>query len=218
MNFRLNARKPKNNAGLPTPKGEIYLLYIEDIVSMPKANERGVLTNGDIIIKENRRFHILYLTPSTQAFNRNTEGDVDSRGWKKKITGSHPGDELEINEFVKNNVNQGFIAVVKSCDSSYKKIYGSVNNPLFFTGTFSDDSEHKGYELTFEQTFADDTPVLFYQGKILVDEDATLDRNIQMSDFIKDFFNNLPDESTNSNSDKIIVLKPDGTLVKMNKS
>ena len=69
-------------------------------------------------------------------------------------------------------MNQGFIIVVKSCTSGLSKIYGSVINPLYFTGSFVDDSEHKGYELTFEQTFADDTPVLFYGGNILVDEDA----------------------------------------------
>ncbi|WP_034985724.1 hypothetical protein [Bergeyella zoohelcum] len=173
-NFRLNARKPqRNNAGLGTPKGEIFLLYREDIVSMPDIDKRGVLTSGDIMIKAGRRFHILYTTPTSQVHYRETEGDVDSRGWKKKITGHYPGDELEINEFVKNNLNQGFIAIIKSCDSEFMRIYGSVNNPLYFTGSFTDDNDKKGYELTFEQNFADENPVLFYQGKIIVDEDIT---------------------------------------------
>lgn len=175
-NFRLNAKKPHKNAGLPTPKSEIYLLYVEDIISMPQSNPKGVVTEGNILIADGRRFHILYLTPSTQTHNRDTEGDVDSRGWKKKIVGHYPGDEIEINEFIKNNTNQGFVIVVKSCGSNYKKIYGSKCNPLFFTGAFIDDSEKKGYDLTFEQEFADADPVLFYDGNILVDEDA-LDPN-----------------------------------------
>lgn len=195
-NFRLNARKPKNNAGLATPKGEIYLLYREDIIAMPEKDKRGVLTTGDIIIKEGRRFHLLYTTPATQVHNRDTEGDVDSRGWKKKISGNYPGDELEINEFVKNNLNQGFIAVVKSCQSEFMKIYGSVNNPLYFTGSFVDDTERKGYELTFEQTFADEDPVLFYSGKILVDEDAFSESDPEFTSlFVKLDGSNITDEN-----------------------
>lgn len=200
MNFRLNARKPKNNAGLATPKGEIYLLYVEDIIDMPTPNDKGILVAGDIKIKDNRFYHILYLTPSSQSHNRNTEGDVDSRGWKKKITGSYPGDELEINEFVKNNVNQGFVAIVKSCNSEYKKIYGSKNNPLYFTGSFVDNSESKGYELTFEQNFADDIPVLFYQGKIV------LDRDITDADFV---FGNLKDVTGDNRYSQILVRNPE---------
>ncbi|MCO4303196.1 hypothetical protein [Riemerella anatipestifer] len=172
MAFRLNATKPNKNAGLPTPKSELYLLYVEDIISMPTANPKGIITEGNIVIADGRRFHVLYLTPSTQTHNRDTEGDVDSRGWKKKITGHYPGDEIEINEFVKNNTNQGFVIVSKTCNSEYKRIYGSKCNPLYFTGAFVDDSEKKGYELTFEQEFADNDPVLFYNGNILVDEDA----------------------------------------------
>ncbi|WP_125151693.1 hypothetical protein [Bergeyella zoohelcum] len=196
-NFRLNARKPqRNNAGLGTPKGEIFLLYREDIVSMPDIDKRGVLTSGDIMIKAGRRFHILYTTPTSQVHYRETEGDVDSRGWKKKITGHYPGDELEINEFVKNNLNQGFIAIIKSCDSEFMRIYGSVNNPLYFTGSFTDDNDKKGYELTFEQNFADENPVLFYQGKIIVDEDALSPTNPEFSSlFVKLDASNITEEN-----------------------
>lgn len=170
-NFRLNARKPKGNAGLPTPKGELFLLYVEDIVSMPEADAKGIVTNGDIKIKAGRRFHTLYLTPTTQEYNRKTEGEADSRGWKQSIKGNYPGDALEVNEFVRNNVNQGFVIVEHSCNE-YKKIYGSKSNPLYFTGNFKDDKDSKGYDLTFEQEFKDHTPVLFYYGNVIVDENA----------------------------------------------
>lgn len=204
--FRLNAKKPKQNSGLATPKEEIYLLYVEDIINMPKSDSKGILTRGNFIMKHGRRFHLLYLTPLSQSHNRNTEGDVDSRGWKKKITGSYPGDELEINEFVKNNINQGFVAVVKSCNSQYKKIYGSKNNPLYFTGSFVDNNESKGYELTFEQNFADDTPVLFYQGNILIDEDALDPSSPEYSSlFVKIDASNINNKNKNNFLQKLGV-------------
>ncbi|SSZ46478.1 hypothetical protein [Bergeyella zoohelcum] len=195
-NFRLNAKKPANNAGLPTAKTELYLLYVEDIISMPEVNEKGILTTSDIIIKDGRRFHILYQTPSSQVHTRTIEGDTDSRGFKKKLTGSYPGDDLEINEFVKQNINQGFVILVKSCNSNVKKIYGSKCNPLYYTGTFTDDNDRKGYELTFEQEFADDTPVLFYTGNVLVDEDALSPTNPEFSSlFVKLDASNITEEN-----------------------
>lgn len=181
-NFRLNARKPKGGAGLPTSKAELYLLHVEDIVQMPEKDSKGVLTSGDIVIKPARRFHVLYLTPTTQKHSRKTDGDVDSRGWKQTISGNYPGDSLEVNEFVKNNLNQGFVIVKKSCDSELMKIYGSKDNPLYFTGTYTDDEKMSGYELTFEQQFKSDTPVLFYSGNILIDESAIADPDVEFSD------------------------------------
>lgn len=171
--FRLNARKPKNTAaGLPTPKGELYLIYKEDIISLPPVLEKGVLCQGDIHLKPGRRFHILYLTPSTQKRNIKTDGDVDSRGFKKKVTGSYPGDEIEIHQFIKNNINQGFVVIMNSYDQVYYRIYGSLANPLFLTGEFNDDNDKKSWEITLEQSFADENPVLFYNGSIIIDESA----------------------------------------------
>lgn len=178
-NFRLNARKPKGSAGLPTPKGELYLLYREDIISLPPVDAKGILCNGDIHLKNGRRFHILYLTPSTQKRNIKSEGEVDSRGFKKKVTGNYPGDDLEIHQFVKNNINQAFVIVMNSYDKQFHRIYGSIENPLYFTGDFNDDDSAKGYELTFEQNFADENPLLFYNGTIIVDESAINDPDVE---------------------------------------
>ena len=179
MSFRLNALRPKNTAGLPTAKlGNLFLLYVDDILEMPETNAKGILTTGNIVLKAGRRFHVLYLTPKTQKYNIDIEGETQSSGFKKKVSGYHPGNELEIQEWVKNNVNNGFVIVYESCDSEYRKILGSKCNPLFFKGSWKDDTEGKGYDLNFEQTFADETPILFYNGNILVDEDATVEPGV----------------------------------------
>lgn len=205
-NFRLNARKPKGGAGLPTSKAELYLLHVEDIVQMPLKDSKGVLTSGDIVIKAARRFHVLYLTPTTQKHSRKTDGDVDSRGWKQSISGNYPGDSLEVNEFVKNNLNQGFVIVKKSCESELMKIYGSKDNPLYFTGTYTDDEKMSGYELTFEQQFKSDTPVLFYSGNILMDESAIADPDVEFGDhFARKDGSNLSQENIKSFAD---LLRP----------
>lgn len=178
--YRLNARKPKNNAGLPTAKrGELYLIHKDDVASMPTIDPKGIICDGDIHLKSGRRVHILYLTPSTQKRNINSEGDPDSRGFKKKVVGNFPGDDVEVHQFIKNNINEAFLVIMNSYDSTYQRLYGSKDNPLYFNGEFKDDSDGKGYELTFEQNFADDTPLLFYNGEILIDESALEEEDIE---------------------------------------
>ncbi|PWN67614.1 hypothetical protein [Chryseobacterium oncorhynchi] len=178
--FRLNARKPKNSSsGLPTPKkGELYILDTDDIISLPPTVDKGIVCTGDIHLKPGRRFHILYLTPSTQKRNIKTDGDAESRGFKKKVSGAYPGDEIEIHQFIKNNINKGFVVVMNSYDQVYHRIYGSKENPLYLTGEFNDDNDKKSWEITFEQNFADETPLLFYNGSIILDESALEDPDI----------------------------------------
>lgn len=205
-NFRLNARKPKGAAGLPTPKGELYLIYKEDIISMPPVSEKGILCIGDIHLKSGRRFHILYLTPSTQKRNIKSDGEIDSRGFKKKVTGNYPGDDIEVHEFVKNNINQGFVIVMNSYDKQYHRIYGSLDNTMYFNGEFTDDDSGKGYELTFEQTFADQDPLLFYNGTIIIDESAIADPDVEFGDhFARKDGSNLSQENIKSFAD---LLRP----------
>lgn len=194
--YRLNARKPKNSAGLPTAKrGELYLIHRQDIASMPAIDPKGVLCTGDIHLKPGRRVHILYLTPSTQKRNTSSEGDADSRGFKKKVTGNFPGDDLEIHQFIANNINEAFVIVMNSYDQVYQRMYGTKDNPLYFTGEFKDENDSKGYELTFEQNFADEHPVLFYNGGILIDESATEEPDVEFdSKYARKDGSNLTDD------------------------
>ncbi len=170
MAIRLNAHKPtKKNAGLPSSKnGTIRLMRCEDVIAMPPTDSLGIACLGDFQLKPEAEFQFLYLTPKTQKYDINNTGEVDERLFKKKVFGSYPGNDLQIFEFVKNNINQGFIIVYKEDCEQYSKIFGSPKNPLFLSPNYQSDSSGKGFEITLEQNTSDNIPVLFYNGEFPV--------------------------------------------------
>ena len=172
--MKLSAGKPsKINAAAPSPKkGLIKLIDVADILAMPNVDNLGIACIDDFDLKPTAEFQYLYLTPSTQKYEINPDGDADSRLFRKKIFGSYPGSHLEIFEFIKENINRSFVAVYKECDSEYSKIFGSIYNPLFISPNYKDDSESKTYEITLEQNDSDDVPILFYNGgePVIVDD------------------------------------------------
>lgn len=175
MAIRLNALKPKTKSpGLPSSKnGTIRLMRCEDVISMPPTDELGIACLGDFVLEENAEFQFLYLTPQTQKYEINATGEVDERLFQKKASGSYPGSDIEIFEFIKKHINQGWIVVYKEDCEPYAKIFGSPKNPLFLNPNYKSDSTGKGYEVALQQNSSDKVPVLFYNGEfpvIIVDE------------------------------------------------
>ena len=168
--MRVNVVKPANNSGLPSAKyGYLYVAQADDVVTFPGVDESGVVAVGDIVLREGFKFTLLYLTPSKQKVNTDTTGELESRGFNQKITGSYPGDEIQINAFVKDLLNKPLIIVSEICGKPYRKIFGTSWNPMYFSTNFKDDSSDKLWDLDFEKAFPDETPALFYNGIIEVD-------------------------------------------------
>lgn len=168
--MRVNVVKPANNSGLPSVKyGYLYVALADDVALFPAIDQSGVVTIGDIVLKENARFDILYLTPSKQKINTDTTGELESRGFIQKIAGSHPGDDIHVNSFLKHKLNEPLIIVAEICGAAYRKILGSPGNPMYLSGNFKDDSSDKLWEISFEKAFADETPVLYYGGILVAD-------------------------------------------------
>lgn len=141
----------------------------DDVITFPAVDESGVVTIGDMVLKEDGKFTLLYLTPFKQKINTDTTGELESRGFIQKIAGSYPGDEIQVNAFLKDMLNEPLIIVSEICGKPYRKILGTPWNPMYFTTNFKDDSSDKLWELSFEKAFPDENPALFYNGIIEVD-------------------------------------------------
>ena len=165
--------KPANNSGLPSAKyGYLYVAHADDVVTFPEFDESGIATVGDIVMKENTNFTLLYLTPSKQKFNVDTQGELQSRGLIHKISGSYPGDDKYVNSFIKDMLNEPMILLSEVCGEKYRKIHGTPCNPMYFSASFKDDSTDKNWEFTFDQAFPYVDPPLFYDGDVIVNENA----------------------------------------------
>ncbi len=171
-NFRKSVARPAPGAGAAKPKNPLVkVIYADDLLEYPPTDENGVLMLGNIVLKDGAKTHTLYLTNDTQKSSHTTEGDADAEGIMKKFEASHPGDELEINEFVQNSLGIGFIIVHElECGSTRKKVIGTKCNPLYLKDEFSDDKEAVKHVLTFEQRMRDRHVAKFYDGELQFEE------------------------------------------------
>lgn len=166
--FRKSVAKPAPGAGAPKGKNaNATVVWVEDIEFFPPTNEYGVLLLGNIALKSGARMERIYMTDSTQKASHKYEGDPDAGGLMKVYEGSHPGDEIEINEFIQNSLEEPFIIITDvDCDSGMRKVYGLKCNPLYLKPEFVSDNTGIKHTLMFEQRLRDRHVAKFYQGEL----------------------------------------------------
>lgn len=169
-NLRLSVAKPAPGAGSPKGKeANATLVYVNDLVKemFPNANENGVKLVGNIVLIAGARMQRIYMTDSTQKASHKYEGDPDAGGFMKQYEGSHPGDELEINEFVQNSIEEPFIIIYDvDCNSNMRKVVGLPCNPLYLEPEFMDDDAGVKHTLIFKQRRRDRHVSKFYEGEL----------------------------------------------------
>ncbi|WP_372744290.1 hypothetical protein [Lutibacter sp.] len=168
-NFRKSVPAPTTvGAGAPTPKkGLVTIIHSNDVLAFPLRDANGVKMLGNIVLLAGAKMHQLYLTSSSQKGSHEIEGEEDMEGFVKKFEGTHPGDSLEVNEFVQNALGEGFIVIYGiGCGNSQGKVLGSPCNPMKLKGSYLDDKDGRKHTLMFEQTYKDTYIAGFYDGAI----------------------------------------------------
>ncbi len=167
-NFRKSVAKPALGAGAAKPKkGDVRLIYADDILSFPEVDATGVQLVGNIVLKQGAKVHKLYLTPTSQKASHTIEGDEDAENIKKKVEASHPGDEVEIAEFVQGTLGEGVIILLpRDCGANSHKVIGLPCNPLKMKGDFMDDKDGVKHNFVFEQLLGDRDVAKYYSGAV----------------------------------------------------
>ena len=177
-------KKPaKQNAGAVTAKKpDIILVDINDILTIPARDSKGVKMIGNIVLKSGAKMIELYLTPSTQVPSYESEGAEDSESFTHKVEGMHPGNQLEAKEFFQNNLGRGFLAIWSGCNNATgKEVYGTPCAPLKMQGSFIADNEKTGFTFTFESIQKTSFVPATYEGAITLEapfEPATFDLDL----------------------------------------
>lgn len=173
---RKSVPRPTPGAGAPKPKNAmVTIIYADDIVAFPGSDENGVKTIGNLILKSGAKMYQLYETDDSQKASHSIEGDSDTEGFLKKFEGTHPGDSLEINEFVQNTIGQGILVLYSvECGSSVRKLIGTPCNPLYLKGEFADDKDGAKHTLNFEQRRRDRNVAKFYDGEVYYTENYSV--------------------------------------------
>lgn len=166
--IRKSVPKPPGGSGTAKPKkGLLTVIYADDVLSEPARDSKGVKMVGNFVLSAGAKMETLYATPSTQKFTQEIDGDEDMEGFVKKLEAIHPADDLEINEFVQNNVGVPVIIIFgEGCGSAAGRVLGSVCNPMKLKGSAANDNEGRKNTLMYEQSVKDDKVAGFYYGEI----------------------------------------------------
>lgn len=142
----------RKSPGAPIPKDpNLTVIRAEDVVSMPVRNANGVKMEGNWVLKAGASAAQIYVTPSKMNPTFDNEGDEDSISVSHNFEAMHPGDSLEINEFVQNNMSRNLILIYGNCQDSIKKVYGTPCAPMQLKPSFAADNDSTNHTLTFEQ-------------------------------------------------------------------
>lgn len=166
----VNASVPKKRGpvGAPRPKNPTLLLFnTRDVVADPARDDKGVLVTGDLELKPDAVGIAIYATPSTISRGKTIEGEEDAEGIVDTLTFAHPGNSLEVDEFIQNNLGEGFIILSRECgDGLGNRLHGTICNPMKFTLEGQDDNEAVRNTFTFTQPLPSNLLPAHYRGAI----------------------------------------------------
>ncbi|OIQ22035.1 MAG: hypothetical protein BM557_01260 [Flavobacterium sp. MedPE-SWcel] len=137
-------------AGAPK-EPNVTIVIVDDILVFPMRDGGGVKILGNIVMKPGAKMYQFYQTASKFKAGFESEGDEDTITYKQKVEAEHPGDGLDINEFITNWTGKNVIVIFGSCSDNFQKVYGTKCAPLQLKATSQDDNDARKKMLVFEQ-------------------------------------------------------------------
>lgn len=141
----------KKGSGAAAPKDpNVTFIATKDILTWPARDSKEVLMVGNFVLKPNPKMVSVYLTPSKTKAGYESDGDEDAISIKPKFEGEHPGDELEINEFIAAWMGEPCIIISGSCQDPFRKVTGTKCAPVQLKPAGQDDNDARKHMLVFE--------------------------------------------------------------------
>lgn len=111
----------------------------------PDRAANGVSISDNIILKDGIKALGIEATAKTITRNDNSEGETDAKGWIQSLSLVHPGDDVEVNAFLQEWLNEEIIAISKDCgDGAGTRLHGTLCNPLEMSVEEQDSQEGIG--------------------------------------------------------------------------
>lgn len=159
--------KQKANPGKPSPKrSEIIIFRWSDVETVPIRDEKGIKIEQDFTLKAGTNAISIYATPSEIDLKQTPEGDIDAKGTIQELKFAHPGDGLELQEFLENNLNENLGALVLPfLDTDPKKLVGAPEAPLMLDPESVDNKDGNKNNITLKSVMRGPR-VGYYEGAI----------------------------------------------------
>ncbi|PIE50754.1 MAG: hypothetical protein CSA38_01955 [Flavobacteriales bacterium] len=179
MNFGLKGKldRPKSGAGAPsfTTDRPLFAIPVDAFAEngFPKADENGVRTTTNVVLKDGCFAIPMYYTSGTKDYSVENTGEQDAERFMLKVVASHPGDSTEATEFMVNNQGKGFVLFAgNKCGDTGMKMIGDICNPLYLKPSFKANKDKTGFEVSFEQSTGSRYMHKVYYGDLPLEEDV----------------------------------------------
>lgn len=160
----------RTSAGAPTPKDpDLVLVKTKDILAWPAVDAGGVNMLGNYVMKPGTTMYKMYSTPSKSGAGFEPEGDEDAVGLTQKVDASHPGNSVEIREFILAGLGEDFIIFQGTCRDANKTVFGTKCSPMKMKPTFADNADGTTNTFVFEQYMRTDQVPFNYTGSMSFD-------------------------------------------------
>ena len=183
MKILKSVPKPQNaSAGAPTPKDpNNTFVRTADILAYPSVDSGGINQLGNYVLKPGAKLLQVYGTASKIVSGYESDGDEDAVGVKMKYELSHPGNSVEIREFIMAALGEDFIIFQGTCRDTNKTVFGTKCSPMKLKPTGTDNADGTNNMLVFEQYMRTDQLPYNYMGSLSFTEPfAAADENLSL--------------------------------------
>lgn len=169
--IKASVPRPGRNAGQAwNPRSMDGVIFIDlDKAIIPDRDENGVSMSQDIILNPGDYGVTLYVTAGKSSFSNNTEGETDNEGFVTSFEFNHPGNELEIREFLNYWMGKNIGIMLKYCNKDYADFAGDKCNPMKLQVAQTGNNDGTNSVITVASAGKGDLPAMYY-GTIPMEE------------------------------------------------
>ncbi|MFB9055059.1 hypothetical protein ACFFVB_18405 [Formosa undariae] len=132
-------------------KPNVAIVDADDVLAYPGRDSKGVKTTGNYVLKPNANMIRIYMTPETIDAGFEVDGPEDGKVFTQTFKGEHPGESLDIKEFIQNWLGRPALIFEENCRDNSMNVYGTQCSPLKLSPTFQSNKEGTKHMLSFEQ-------------------------------------------------------------------
>lgn len=159
--------RPAGGAGNPRPKNPTILIYDTSDCETYPTREVGTTTAAEgFTLKDGKKLLGIYATPASIEVLQEAEGDADARGYKKGVKFEHPGNSVELENFIEHFSNRNLGVFVRDCNGEGARSIGDPCNPLSMKVETTESKDGTKATITLQQDVRDEFRILRYTGKL----------------------------------------------------
>lgn len=168
--IKKNVLKPAGiSAGSAAAKEpNVTIIDVEDILLFPPSDDNGVKLLGNFGLKAGAKMYQFYSTKSKISAPYESDGDEDSVSINQSFDAQHPGNELEIKEFIQNWLGKNVIIIHGSCQDNWREVMGTPCAPLQLSPSKQDNNDGRFHMLKFKSFAKTALLPKHYEGSLLL--------------------------------------------------